>query len=148
MASAMERSAKRTGFVTHPLCAEHDPGAAHPERPARLAAVRERVERSGLAAALEPLPARPATDQELERIHGAAHVAAMRAACARAPLRLDADTVVSAASCDAALRAAGGAVQACEQVLAGRWSNAFVAVRPPGHHAERDHAMGFCLFNS
>src|SRR5262249_53310219 len=90
---------------------------------------------------------RAARADELALVHTAEHVARVRAACAEAE-PLDGDTLVSVDSWDAALRAAGGVLEACEKVLAGEWHNAFCAVRPPGDHAERAQAMGFCLFNN
>lgn len=138
----------RAGLVSHPLCLAHDPGRGHPERADRLRAIQARVRASGLASELEACEARAATEEELLRVHSARHIARVRAACARGGGALDGDTSVSEASHDAALRAAGGTLAACERVLAGTWATAFVAVRPPGHHAERDEAMGFCLFNN
>jgi len=137
-----------TGFVFHPLCVEHDTGRGHPERPDRLRAVLARLEASGLAAELDRREPRAAREEELLRVHDPEHVARVRSACTRAPCALDGDTSVSAASYDAALCAAGGVLEACERVLSGAWHNAFCAVRPPGHHAERERAMGFCLFNN
>ncbi len=137
-----------TGFVSHPLCIEHDPGRGHPERPDRLRAIEARLAGTGLFEELTAREPRAALETELARVHAPEHVARVRAACARSPAALDGDTTVSPASWDAALRAAGGVLEACERVLSGEWSNAFCAVRPPGHHAERDRAMGFCLFNN
>lgn len=138
----------RTGFLSHPSCAEHAPGRGHPERPERVRAILERLEGSGLADELAFRAPRRATSAELARVHSPAHIARVEAACARAPAALDGDTAVSAGSLSAALCAAGGVLEACERVLAGEWRNAFCAVRPPGHHAERDEAMGFCLYNN
>jgi acetoin utilization deacetylase AcuC-like enzyme len=137
-----------TGFQFHDLCLEHLPGEGHPERPGRLSAVQARLTEAGLLAELDARAPRPAREEELLRVHGAEHVALVRRACAAAPVALDGDTSVSPRSWDAALRAAGGVLEACERVLDGTWSNAFCAVRPPGHHAEKDRAMGFCLFNN
>src|SRR5262245_26605091 len=127
-----------TGFVSHPLCAEPDPGRGHPERPDRLRAIEARLRSPGLGDELAVREARAATEQELLALHTTEHVERVRQACALAPLALDGDTTVSSGSWNAALRAAGGVLEACERVLAGRWTNAFCAVRPPGHHAERD----------
>ena len=137
-----------TGLLHHPHFLEHVPGPHHPERPARYAAVMERLRESGLLAHLEVREARPLEPERTRLVHTAEHLERVRAACERAPIALDGDTAVSAGSWDAALCAAGGLVEACERVVEGSWSRAFCAVRPPGHHAEADRAMGFCLFNS
>jgi acetoin utilization deacetylase AcuC-like enzyme len=137
-----------TGFILHPRCLDHDPGRGHPERADRLRAIQARVTASGLASEVETVEAREATERELTRVHAPEHVARLSAAVRGGGGALDGDTAVSSASFEAALRAAGGTIEACERVLAGSWSNAFVAVRPPGHHAEHAQAMGFCLFNN
>jgi acetoin utilization deacetylase AcuC-like enzyme len=138
-----------TGFVHHPIFGLHDTGAGHPERPARLAAIRTRLEATGMLAHLDRHEPSPAPVAWIQRVHDEAAVRRIERACAAGVRVLDAgDTVVSAESYGAALVAAGGAVEAVDRVLDGTWSNAFVACRPPGHHAERDRAMGFCLFNN
>jgi acetoin utilization deacetylase AcuC-like enzyme len=137
--------AARTAYVTHARMLAHDPGAGHPERPARLKVVQERV-------AAEPdlvaLTARPASDAELAGVHGAQLIAAVDASAGRPATRFDADTTASAASSEAARLAAGGLIELCDAVLAGQVANGVALVRPPGHHAERDRAMGFCLYNN
>ena len=141
-----------TGFVYHSACVEHDPGNGHPERPDRLRAVLARIESSGLADELDRHTPRAASPEELTLVHPESHVERVRAAVAASepsrPAAIDGDTSVSPASWQAATRAAGGLIEACERVLEGSWDNAFCAVRPPGHHAEVDRAMGFCLFNN
>jgi acetoin utilization deacetylase AcuC-like enzyme len=144
----MHHSVAHTGLVTHPRCLDHYPGPGHPERPERLAAVLSRLESSGLAAELTPLRATPAPPARLAAVHGRAYLQAVEQACEQGRARLDAgDTYVCDASFEAAVLAAGGVLAAVERVLDGRWHNAFVAVRPPGHHAEESLAMGFCLVN-
>ncbi len=139
----------KTAYLTSPCFARHDTGASHPERAARLAAIARRLEGSGLLAELEREDAPDATRAALVRVHDPAHVARVEAAIARGARVLDeGDTRVSADSFRAALAAAGGAVRAVDLVLDGAADHAFVGARPPGHHAERGEAMGFCLFNN
>jgi acetoin utilization deacetylase AcuC-like enzyme len=136
------------GFVWHDACLRHDNGPGHPERPERLRAIRAHLEKSGLLARLDVITPEPCPIERLERVHSKHYVKAIREACAHAPMMLDPDTMVSAGSWDAALLSAGGALAACDAVMTGRIRSAFVCTRPPGHHAERDRAMGFCLFNN
>jgi acetoin utilization deacetylase AcuC-like enzyme len=143
----------RTAFVTSPLFARHDTGPGHPERAERLAAIRRRLEASGLLGDLEIDEAPAASRAALERVHDARYLDAVEASIARGARVLDeGDTKVSADSLRAALAAAGGAVRAVDLVLdrerTGERTNAFLCARPPGHHAERAEAMGFCLFNN
>jgi len=128
---------------THDACLAHEP-PGHPERPDRLVAARRGVAESGVSH--ESVLA-PAVDLALvERVHAPAHVAFVRDACVRGPTFIDADTFAAPPSWDAALRAAGAAVAAARD--AERGSRAFALVRPPGHHATRASAMGFCLLNN
>ena len=139
----------KTAFLTSPLSLRHDTGPAHPERAGRLAAIARRLEAGGLLAELAVEEA-PAADREaIALVHDPAYVAAVESSIARGARVLDeGDTRVSADSFRAALAAAGGAIRAADLVLDRVADNAFVAVRPPGHHAERAEALGFCLFNS
>jgi acetoin utilization deacetylase AcuC-like enzyme len=132
----------RVRCYLHPLFGAHDPGP-HPERPARYAAVREAVEASGA----ERLEAPEAPLEAVERVHDPAFVAWLREVCESGGGMLDPDTVVNPFSFDAALRGCGGAVAAVDDVLDGAAGASFVAGRPPGHHAERARAMGFCLLD-
>ena len=134
-------------YYSHPLCAGHDPGAGHPERPERLAAIDAAVRASGLRGRLRMCAPQPAPRAALERVHAAAYVE-MILGLRGARRRLDADTAVGPGSVEAALVAAGAALEATTAVLTGAARTALCAVRPPGHHAERDRAMGFCLFNN
>jgi acetoin utilization deacetylase AcuC-like enzyme len=137
-----------TGLVAHPRCQDHYAGPGHPERPERLAAILERLEASGVASGLERLTAPPAARAHLDGVHASAYLDAVAEACSRGRSLLDGgDTYVCDASFEAAVLASGGVIAAVERVLDGRWRNAFVAVRPPGHHAEEAQAMGFCLIN-
>jgi len=135
-----------TAYFTHPVCIKHDPGPGHPESPARLIAVNEALaEFDGLLRAEAP----EATIAQLERVHGSAYINSVLAAVPDEGYRsLDPDTALSPASGEAALRAAGGVCAAVDLVAKGKAGNAFCAMRPPGHHAEANQAMGFCLFNN
>ncbi|MFN7111394.1 MAG: histone deacetylase family protein [Brevundimonas sp.] len=134
-------------LFTHPSMLDHAPGAGHPESPARLQAVLEALEDAGLAG--DRRAATLAEVADLERVHPAAYVARLLEASPTQGLnRLDADTVLSPGSVPAARLAAGAAIDAVRAVARGETDRAFAAVRPPGHHAEPDRAMGFCLFSS
>lgn len=134
-------------LFTHPDMIEHRTGAGHPERPERLATVIAAIDDADLD--LERHASDEATVAALERIHPAAYVRRiLDASPTFGSVQLDADTVLSPGSVRAARLAAGAVVQAVEAVAQGKTSRAFAAVRPPGHHAEPDRAMGFCLFSS
>jgi acetoin utilization deacetylase AcuC-like enzyme len=138
-----------TGLVTQADPTRHDTGPGHPERAERVTAVVERLRSSGLAESCARVTASAAAIADIERVHSVRHVRAMQSAIEAGARVLDeGDTRASAGSWQAALDAAGGAVLAAQKVWSGEWSNAFVAARPPGHHAERDEAMGFCIFNN
>jgi acetoin utilization deacetylase AcuC-like enzyme len=135
-------------ILTHPACLAHDPGPGHPECRERLEAVLTALGRDEFSHV--PRVAAPqASVEQLVRVHDPRLVETL---FANAPesgrIRVDPDTAMSPASLDAALRAAGAACEAVDAVMAGRARRAFCAVRPPGHHATRSQAMGFCLFNS
>lgn len=136
-------------WITHPDCHRHRIAADHPESPARLAAIEDRLIACGYADFLQRHEAPPAARAELLRAHEAAHVDHLLSlrgtpVC----VDIDADTAVTAHTVDAALRAAGAGVLGVELLLRGEAGLAFCAVRPPGHHAERARAMGFCYFNN
>jgi acetoin utilization deacetylase AcuC-like enzyme len=138
-----------TAFIGHADCMQHDMGAYHPECPARLAAIDDQLIASGIDGYLERHAAPLATDAQLARVHPSEYVAAIRAAAPRRGIvHLDPDTAMSPGTLHAALRAAGAAVLATDLVVGGRAENAFCSVRPPGHHATRTRAMGFCIFNN
>jgi acetoin utilization deacetylase AcuC-like enzyme len=135
-------------FATHPRYLDHEAGRGHPERPARLEAVLMGAHENGFGDALIPLEPRPATREELERVHPAAYLDAMDRFCRAGGGRIDADTGAVAASWEAAVLAAGAGVSAVEALDRAEADAAFCAVRPPGHHAGAARAMGFCLLNN
>ena len=137
-----------TLLVTHPACLLHDTGQGHPERADRLRAIDDALARPAFKR-LKREEAPLADLATIERLHPKAYVEMVRAAIPKRDHNwLDPDTVVSPGSWGAALRAAGAATYAVDQVMEGAADNAFCAVRPPGHHAEPSRAMGFCLFNT
>lgn len=131
---------------THPACLGHAPGSGHPEAPARLEAVLDAL-RSGCPG-LDWREAPEASREQLARVHSARLIAQVLDEPAASSRNLDEDTVISPGSPAAALRAAGAVVAAVDAVLHSDAAQAFCAVRPPGHHATADTAMGFCLFNA
>jgi acetoin utilization deacetylase AcuC-like enzyme len=137
-------------YFSHPACLEHDPRAhmpSHPDTPERLVAIEAALaERDWLG--WERRPAPPASERELELVHTARHVESIRELCLAGGGAIDADTFVGEASYRAALHAVGGACEMTRALLGGKDTIGFCAVRPSGHHAEPDRAMGFCLFNN
>jgi acetoin utilization deacetylase AcuC-like enzyme len=140
---------RTVGFVTDPRCLDHLTGPSHPERPERLGAITSRVAASGLSSDLAVLPAQPASLEWIRELHDADYIERVRHACERGSPIIDSmDTGISERSYDVALLAAGAGLAAADAVVSGKVSSAFAAVRPPGHHALQDTAMGFCLFNN
>ncbi|RXV70284.1 acetoin utilization protein [Roseovarius sp. A46] len=134
-----------TALITHPDCLQHETPQGHPEQVARLVRVLAALEGKAAVRVTAPLVA----EDDLLRVHPKSYVDSIRSAApAEGIAQLDADTWMSPGSLAAAHRAAGGAVRAVDLVLAGEAGNAFVATRPPGHHAERETPMGFCLFGN
>jgi Deacetylases, including yeast histone deacetylase and acetoin utilization protein len=137
-------------YFSHPACLEHDPSAqmpGHPDTPERLLAI-ERLLAEDDWLGWERREAPPATEAELELVHSAAHVASIRDLALSGGGAIDPDTFVCPASFQAALHAVGGACAMTRALLVGEAAVGFCGVRPPGHHAEADRAMGFCLFNN
>jgi acetoin utilization deacetylase AcuC-like enzyme len=142
-----------TALYTHPDCKRHEMGAWHPESPARLQAIEDQLISSRVSDFLEYRDAPAAEIAAIARVHSADAIARIRdnvpSPVAHAGyFPLDGDTSLNAHSWQAALRAAGAAVAATDAVIAGELSNAFCAIRPPGHHARPSEPMGFCLFNN
>jgi acetoin utilization deacetylase AcuC-like enzyme len=131
----------------HPRFLDHDTGQ-HPEQPERLRHIMARLESTGLAAQCVRPHWQPASRDRLQLVHEAAHIDRVAAVAARGGGRLDADTVVSPASFDVAQLAAGAACDAVDRVLGREANTALCVMRPPGHHALAERAMGFCLFNN
>ena len=148
----------KTGFFTHPACHLHEMGEGHPECPERLHAISNHLMEVGLFDVLEQCEAPEAALTDVELAHGRMHVAALRgltdvlrddmAAGGPTHTQVDPDTSMNLHTWDAALRAAGAAMAVTDAVMVGELQNAFCATRPPGHHACRDKAMGFCFFNN
>lgn len=134
--------------ASHGRFAEHDTGPGHPEAPDRLDAVFAGIDAAELREALVLFEPRPASDDEIARVHLSEAVDELRGFVDRGGRFVDGDTVVSAASFEAALHAAGAGLEAVERLEAGEADAAFCAVRPPGHHATPARAMGFCLLNN
>ena len=148
----------KTGYFTHADCWKHEMGAGHPECPERLDAIENRLLVSGVGDALHRREAPEAPIADIELAHGRMYVAALRGltdglreeidAGGPSHAQIDPDTSLNVHTWDAALRAAGAAIAATDAVMAGEMDNAFCSVRPPGHHACKDKAMGFCFFNN
>jgi acetoin utilization deacetylase AcuC-like enzyme len=139
----------RTGIVKDARYLEHvmDPG--HPESPERLRAIYQMLEEEEMRGRpLGKVKPRPATREELEMVHSPAYIDLIASTAGKPYFRLDGDTSTCAKSYEAALLAAGGLLELIKVVMQGKLNNGFALVRPPGHHAERDKAMGFCLFNN
>ncbi|TAJ78718.1 MAG: histone deacetylase family protein [Gallionellaceae bacterium] len=139
----------QTVYLSHPLCLKHDMGADHPECPARIHAIEDHLIATGLLQFLDCHEAPQVTREHLLRVHAQEYVESV---FARAPqtglVHLDGDTAMNPYSLGAALHAAGAAVYAVDRLMAGTAENAFCNIRPPGHHAGRTNAAGFCIFNN
>ncbi|MGE0472681.1 MAG: histone deacetylase [Nitrospirales bacterium] len=140
---------RRVGYIFHPAFLEHEMGSGHPESPERLRAIRVGLESSGTWSRLHHLTPRRAGRKWIETIHQASYLDSLeRQSPSRGYAYLDPDTSMSPGTLDAAYLASGAALTAVDAVMRGEVNHVFCAVRPPGHHAEADHAKGFCFFNS
>ena len=137
----------KTGYIFHPQYLKHDT-KSHPENSGRLKAIQEKIESSKIYSHLHFPEPRRATDDELAANHDMGHIDDVRNSCRNGIQNLDGDTVICPDSWDAATLSAGAGLTAIDKIITGQLDNAFTAVRPPGHHAEKDRAMGFCLFNN
>jgi len=138
-----------TAYISHPDCHQHDTGEGHPENARRLSAIEDRFISSGLSDFIRGFDAPEVTQTQLLRVHSAAHLETVEAMMPQQGYAyLDPDTVASPATLNAAKRAAGAVVAAVDLVMSGEMQNAFCGVRPPGHHAESDRVMGFCIYNN
>jgi len=137
----------KTGYIFHPQYLKHDT-QSHPENSGRLRAIQDRIKSSEIYPHLHFPEPRFATDDELKKNHDLDHINHVRNSCQNGTQNLDGDTVICSESWDAAILSAGAGLTAVDKIISGELDNAFAAVRPPGHHAEKDHAMGFCLFNN
>ncbi len=144
-----QKTARRTGFLYGDIYLKHHTGSGHPERPERLTAIVERLKQKGLLSELVPLQPAPAAPEWLTTVHTPEYVARVKKSCQAAIGYVDTpDAPASANSYEVAIMAVGGVLGAVDAVMAGKTRNAFCAVRPPGHHALKDRAMGFCFFNN
>jgi len=141
-------SMQKTGFVYHKNFLLHDTGTWHPERADRLKSITENLTSSGLIEKLKILTPEPAEIKWIETIHTPEYINSVENACNLGYTNLDADTVICTESFRIALIAVGSGIMASDKIMEGHIRNAFCAVRPPGHHAEKKRAMGFCLFNN
>ena len=138
-----------TAYITHPECLLHEMGAHHPESPQRLRAIDDRLIAAGLMDLLRHYTAPQASPEQITRVHTPAYLQRLVELAPRhGHVALDPDTAMNPHSLNAALHAAGAVILATDLVVADTVENAFCAVRPPGHHAEPAHAMGFCLLNN
>jgi len=137
-------------FFSHPYCYDHEMGESHPERPSRLSSINDRIVASGLGFVLHHMDAPKASREQLAAVHDSGYIDHIFAIAPAGDelISLDGDTRMNACSLEAALRAAGAVIGAVDAVMQGDVRRAFCSVRPPGHHAERDRAMGFCIFNN
>ena len=137
----------KTGYISDPFYLKHK-NEPHPENPGRLNAIQKNIESSKYYNNLTLIQPRKATVEDIAKVHGTGYIRSVEDSCRNGVRNLDADTVISADSYQAALLSAGAGLEALDKILEGTVSNAFCAVRPPGHHAEQNKAMGFCLFNN
>lgn len=138
-----------TAYITHPACLKHDMGEGHPESPARMHAIEDQLIASGLLDFLKHYEAPPASKEALARVHTIEYIDWVFSQSPSAGMvELDGDTLMNPYSLNAALHAAGAVIKGVDLVMSGQVQNAFCNIRPPGHHAGRSRASGFCIFNN
>jgi len=141
----------KTAYITHPVCLKHDNGEGHPESPNRLLAIEQQLKETGLYQDLQHFDAPQVSVEQLERVHRPGyldHIEETAPISENSTFYLDPDTRLSYYSLEAAKRAAGAVILATDLVIQQKVDNAFCAVRPPGHHAKANRAMGFCIYNN
>lgn len=138
-----------TAFISHPDTLLHVMDGSHPESPARITVIKQELLATGLYQHLQIHEAPTASIEQLQRVHSAAYISRIHHLAPHAGIvRLDADTAMGPMTLSAALHAAGAVVLGVDLVMSGKANNAFCCIRPPGHHAGKDHAAGFCIFNN
>jgi acetoin utilization deacetylase AcuC-like enzyme len=137
----------KTGYISDPFYLQHE-NEPHPENPGRLTAIKEKIESSKFYNNLTLIQPRKATVEDIAKVHDREHIQNVEKSCKNGVRNLDTDTVICPDSHEAALLSAGAGLEALDKILDGTINNAFCAVRPPGHHAEHNRSMGFCLFNN
>lgn len=141
--------AMTTGLLLDERFRRHDTGPGHPESPQRLATIHKALETSGVASRCARIEARPIDEGRIQLVHAASYLVRLEAACRQGYPYIDVpDSAICPESYEIAKLAAGGVVDAAQRVARGEWNRAFCAVRPPGHHAETDQSMGFCMLNN
>ena len=146
---SQDKPARTTGFVHHDVYLEHETGPGHPECPQRLVAILNRLKQSGMLDRLTEIEPTAADEKWITAVHAPGYLERIKAQCRQGSGHVDSpDVPVCGRSYEAATVAVGGVLAAIDAVMEGKTSNAFCAVRPPGHHALKDRAMGFCLFNN
>ncbi len=139
----------QTTYLTHPSCLKHEMGADHPECPARIQVIEDQLIASGLLPFLDRQQAEKVSKEQLLRVHSESYIESVFVRSPQSGLvQLDGDTAMNPFSLEAALHAAGAAVKAVDTVMTQQAENAFCNIRPPGHHAGRENAAGFCIFNN
>lgn len=144
----MDHTTLPSGLVYHPDYLKHNSGQNHPESSERLSFLIDYLEKKGLLSKLKKTEPYPASVEWLETVHDPSYIKMVERICKNGGGMLDPDTRVGVESYKVALLAAGGVMAAVDEVMNKKIKNAFCAIRPPGHHAERDKAMGFCIFNN